>query len=79
MAGPSGPANPYEYVHHVFLTTYLSSVKLKNSWNCASLPQSYVFVAWCLIRHRETFPLAETAVTVVRNLTAVTCVFRVTE
>jgi hypothetical protein len=31
-----------------------SSVKVKNAWRYASTPQ-YVFMVWCLVKHREKF------------------------
>jgi len=31
-----------------------SSAEIKKAWSYASLPQ-YVFMAWCLIKHRDNF------------------------
>jgi hypothetical protein len=31
-----------------------SSAQVKNSWSYASTPQ-YVFMAWCLVKHRDNF------------------------
>jgi hypothetical protein len=32
----------------------VSSAVVKNAWSCTSTPQ-YVFMAWCLVKHRENF------------------------
>jgi hypothetical protein len=32
----------------------LSSAKVKNAWSYTSTPQ-YVFMAWCLVKHRDKF------------------------
>jgi len=31
-----------------------SSAELKNEWSYTSIPQ-YVFIAWCLVKHRNNF------------------------
>jgi hypothetical protein len=31
-----------------------SSAEVKNAWSCTSIPQ-YVFMAWCLVKHRDNF------------------------
>jgi hypothetical protein len=31
-----------------------SSAEVKNAWSCTSNPQ-YVFMAWCLVKHRDNF------------------------
>jgi len=31
-----------------------SSVEVKNAWRYTSIPQ-YVFIAWCLVKHRNKF------------------------
>jgi hypothetical protein len=31
-----------------------SSAEVKNAWSYTSTPQ-YVFVAWCLVKHRDNF------------------------
>jgi len=31
-----------------------SSVEVKNAWNYNYTPQ-YVFIAWCLVKHRDTY------------------------
>jgi hypothetical protein len=31
-----------------------SSAEVKNAWSCTSAPQ-YVFMAWCLVKHRDNF------------------------
>jgi hypothetical protein len=31
-----------------------SSAEVKNAWSYASTPQ-YVFMAWCLVKHRDNF------------------------
>jgi hypothetical protein len=31
-----------------------SSAEVKNAWSCISTPQ-YVFMAWCLVKHRDNF------------------------
>jgi len=33
-----------------------SSVEVKNSWSYTSTPQ-YVFIAWCLVKHRDNFTI----------------------
>jgi hypothetical protein len=33
-----------------------SSVEVKNAWSYTSTPQ-YVFMAWCLVKHRDNFTL----------------------
>jgi hypothetical protein len=33
-----------------------SSAKVNNSWSYTSTPQ-YIFVAWCLVKHRDNFTL----------------------
>jgi len=39
----------------VKLTTHFDLVpRSKNVWNNASTPQ-YVFMAWCLVKHRDNF------------------------
>jgi len=30
------------------------SAEVQNAWSCTSTPQ-FVFMAWCLVRHRENF------------------------
>jgi hypothetical protein len=30
------------------------SAEIKNAWSCTSIPQ-YVFMAWCLVKHRDNF------------------------
>jgi hypothetical protein len=34
-----------------------SSAEVKNAWSYTSTPPKYVFMAWCLVKHRETLPL----------------------
>jgi hypothetical protein len=31
-----------------------SSAEVKNAWSCTSTPP-YVFMAWCLVKHRDNF------------------------
>jgi hypothetical protein len=33
-----------------------SSAEVKNAWSYTSAPQ-YVFMAWCLVKHRDNFTL----------------------
>jgi hypothetical protein len=40
----------------VKLECLIPIVKVKNPWSYASVP-SYIFMAWCLIKHRESFTL----------------------
>jgi hypothetical protein len=34
-----------------------SSVEAKNAWSCTSTLSQYVFMAWCLVKHRDNFTL----------------------
>jgi hypothetical protein len=43
-----------------------SSAEVKNAWNYTSSPQ-YIFMAWCLVKHRDNFSLPwsmETVITI---------------
>jgi hypothetical protein len=33
----------------------LSSVEVKNVWSYICTPPTYIFIAWCLIKHRDNF------------------------
>jgi len=36
-----------------------SNAEVKNAWSYTSTPQ-YVFIAWCLVKHRDSFTFAFT-------------------
>jgi hypothetical protein len=38
-----------------------SSTAVKNAWNCTSIPQ-YVFMEWCLVKHRDDFTFTFTGI-----------------
>jgi hypothetical protein len=39
-------------------TLLLSSAEVKNAWGFTSVPQ-YLFMAWCLVEHRDNFTLRQ--------------------
>jgi len=41
----------------VKLTTLSSNAEIKNAWSYASTSQ-YVFMAWCLVKDRDSFTLS---------------------
>jgi hypothetical protein len=43
-----------------------SSDEIMNAWSYTSAPQ-YVFMAWCLVKHRDTFTFINVYVTVIRS------------
>jgi hypothetical protein len=45
----------------------LSSIAVKNAWSYTSTPR-YVFMAWCLVKHRDNLPLPDCSAVTIGNL-----------
>jgi hypothetical protein len=53
----SSPPGPDQLWGGAVLTTHFTSAEVKNAWSCLYLHSSYVFTAWFLIKHSDSFIL----------------------
>jgi len=69
FVGPTNP--PIQYVPEAFTSEVKGpahkaghslppSAEVKSAWSYTSIPQ-YVFVPWCLVKHRTTLPFVSTS------------------